>query len=276
MNSGHEASGPGPGGTGNGVLARIIQRRREPQSSLAPVIQPRFAPRADGFAPGDEAAPNALPSAAFRPEALPSGAFPAEARSPGAFRPEARSPGAFPAEALSPDAPAPEAQSPDVLLPAAPGVVRSGPPEASRTTASGSRFPQLIPWLVTATVGSAAEDGSASGGELVPLDPGPPSRGAPAASDWTGTSRAASREYHSEQRSYRSAAVPAGEPGHEAGARESSVTITIGHIEVRAAPAPPRPPRPEAPPRPKPAFRPRTTLADFLDGGGRPGGSGRR
>jgi len=66
----------------------------------------------------------------------------------------------------------------------------------------------------------------------------------------------------------------AGEPGHEAGAREPSVTITIGHIEVRAAPAPPRQ---QAPQRPKPAFRPQTTLAGFLDdGAGRPGGSGRR
>ncbi len=258
MSSEHEASGPGASRPGSGVLARMIRRSREPQSSLEPVIRPRFAPRtnsvpiAEDAAPAEDSAPGAPPLDLLAPEARPPDALPAGALSPDApVRP-----------ARPPAAPAPDAAPPGALLPEAPVAVISGLPERSRIARSGSRS-QHAPRAVTST----PDEG------LAPLDPGPPSRRARAASDWTGTSRAAGREYHSEQRSYRSV----GEPGHQAGAGEPPVTITIGHIEVRAAPAPQRPPRQEAPQRPKPPFRPRTTLADFLDNGaGRPGGSGRR
>jgi hypothetical protein len=264
MSSGHEASGPEASRPGSGVLARMIQRSREPQSSLEPVIQPRFAPRAAAFAPGDDPAPGSPPP----------GARPAEAPSPAAPAPQALAPSAPPPEALSPDVPAPEAVSPDELPPETPVAVIPDLPETSRVTGSGNRSPQLSPWPVTAT---PAEDDFASRDEPAPLDPGPPSYRARAASERAVTSRAAHREYRSEQRSYRSVVAVAGEEVREVGAREPAVTITIGHIEVRAAPAPQRPPRPprqEAPQRPKPAFRPQTTLADFLGNGA--GGSGRR
>lgn len=273
MSSAHEASGPEASRPGSGVLARMIQRSREPRSSLEPVIQPRFAPRAGGFVPGADAAlgADAAPAEDSASAARPPGLLPPDARPADAVPPEARPAGALPAEALSPDvparppaAPAPEGAPPDALPAEAPVAVISGLPGTSRVAGSGGRSAQHLPWVVT----SAPDEG------LAPPDAGPPSRRARAASDGAGTARSVGREYRSEQRSYRSAA---GEPGHQAGAGEPSVTITIGHIEVRAAPAPPRAPRPEAPQRPRPAFRPRTTLADFLDdGAGRPGGSGRR
>jgi hypothetical protein len=280
MSSGHEASGQEASRPGSGVLARMIQRSREPLSSLEPVIQPRFAPRAGGFAPGDDSAPDALPSDVLPPDALPSDAPPLDALPPDALPPEARPPDVLRSEALPPDALPPGGRSPGALPPAAPGAVISGLPGAFRVAESGYRSPRHVTSTPgggagTPAVGSAAEDDFASGDELTLLDAGRPSRRARAASDWPGPSRAAGREYLSEQRSYRSEAAVAGEPGHEAGAREPSVTITIGHIEVRAAPAPQRPPRRQAPQRPR--FRPQTTLAGFLDdGAGRPGGSGRR
>jgi hypothetical protein len=58
-------------------------------------------------------------------------------------------------------------------------------------------------------------------------------------------------------------ASAAQQPGHDGPA----ITISIGHIEVRAPEHPVQPRRQAAqvPQRPRPSFRPRTTLADFLD-----------
>jgi hypothetical protein len=273
MSSEHEASGPEASRPGSTVLARMIQRIREPRPWLEPVIQPLFAPRADRFAPGDDPAPDA-PS----PDVLPP-----EAPSPDVLPPDAPRPDVRPPEAFPPYVRPPEARSPDVLLPEASDAVAELPerpvtstpggrdyPPGGRARASGRgagppaapEFPSPAggfgPAATAFAAGFTAEDDLASDDGLALLLPGPPSR----------------REYRSEQRSYQSVARAAGVGGDGAGGREPPVTITIGHIEVRAAPVPPRP---QAPPRPKPAFRPQTTLADFLDGSaGRPGGSGRR
>jgi hypothetical protein len=46
------------------------------------------------------------------------------------------------------------------------------------------------------------------------------------------------------------------------GSRGPDITVTIGHIEVRAAQAPPASPAKPA----RPPFRPQVSLADFLNG----------
>jgi nicotinate-nucleotide--dimethylbenzimidazole phosphoribosyltransferase len=264
MSREHEASGFQASRNGSTVLARMIQRTREPRPSLEPVIRPLFAPPADGFAPGpdpvpppdlvvpDALAPDALAPDAVLPEVLALDAFPP---------PNPRPPDSGP-----PDGRAPEAPSPGVLLPEAPDAVMSTPssrrhPRAGQARAAdgdtGAPAAHVFP---SSAVGIAPADGPVSGHAPAPLDLVPLFR----------------REYVLEQRSHQSAAPAARVSADQEGARGPAVTITIGHIEVRAAAPAPRPPRPAAPPRPRPAFRPQTTLADFLaDGRGRLGGSGR-
>jgi hypothetical protein len=272
MSSEHKASAPETSQPASSVLARMIQRSREPQSSLEPVIRPRFVPRAGVLAPAGDPAPDAPPPAALPPAARPPDASPPAARPPGASPPGRRPPAAAPLGALSPDEPTPDALPSEPVTPRALAAGEiSDLPEAFRVPESP---PQHSLWPVTAGPG---EDDIPSGDGLAPLDPVPPSRRTRAASSRPGASRAAGREHRREQPGPQPMAALADDPGHAGDAGEPSVTITIGHIEVRAVQAPPRPPRPETPPRPRPAFRPQTTLADFLgDGAARPGGSGRR
>jgi hypothetical protein len=273
MSGEHEASGPQASRPGSTVLARMIQRTREPRPSLEPVIPPLFATRADRFVPGEDPAsdtpsPDLLPSDGPPPDVLALAAFSPDARLPHARPPEARQPEALAPEAPSPDVPFPEA--PDAAL-STPGRRHYRPDRRARASDGGASAPaaQEFPSSAGASgpateafaAGLVAQDDLGSANAPALLAPVPPFR----------------REYLSEQRSYRSAAPAAEVPADQERAPGPSVTITIGHIEVRAPSAPPRPPRPEPPPRPKPAFRPQTTLADFLDEGTiRPGRSGRR
>lgn len=248
MNGEHEASGQQASQPGSSVLSRMIQRTRERRPSLEPVIQPLFAPHADRFARGQDPVPDAPP-----PDLPPPDAPPSDVLALAAFPPDARQP---------------EVPPPDVLLPEAPDAAVSRP--SSRRyppddPAAAREFPSPAggsgPVMEAFAADIAAEDDLLSGNAPAFLPPVPPLR----------------REYPSAQRSYRSAAPASGVPAVQERAPGPSVTITIGHIEVRAAPAPQRPSRPEVPPRPRPAFRPQTTLADFLDDrADRPGGSGRR
>jgi hypothetical protein len=263
----HEAGGREVGAReasrpGSTVLARMIQRTREPRPSLEPVIQPLFAPRAGDFAPGEDPAPGALP-----PDLLPSDAPPPAVPGLEAFPLDAAPPRA-PSPYVIPEAPdAPISELPERPVTSTPVGRRYQPGGRARASASDggapvtSQFPPPADGSGRTMEAFAADldagDGLTPGDGPALLAPAPPPR----------------RQNLSAQRGYRSAA---GVPADRNRAQGPSVTITIGHIEVRAAP-PPRPPRVAAPPRPRPAFRPRTTLADFLDDGpGRPGGSGRR
>jgi hypothetical protein len=274
MSSEHEASGPQASRAGSTVLARMIRRTRELRPSLEPVIQPLFAPRTDGFVSGPDPAPDAPSPDQPPPDSLPPDVLALEAFPPYVRRPDARQREALPSETTSAG----------VLLPEALDAALADLPESSATSTRGGRrhppggrgrasgtaapaaheFPSpadgSAPAAGAFAAGFDAEAGLVSGDRpalLAPalLAPGPPPR----------------RENPAAQRGHRSAA---GVPADQEGAPGPAVTITIGHIEVRAAAPAARPPRPEAPPRPKPAFRPQTTLADFLDGGA--GGSGRR
>ena len=57
MSSEHETSRPDTSRPGSTVLARMIQRTREPVPSLEPVIQPLFAADAGAVAPGARSRP---------------------------------------------------------------------------------------------------------------------------------------------------------------------------------------------------------------------------
>jgi hypothetical protein len=279
MSSEREASGLQASRAGSTVLARMIQRTRELRPSLEPVIQPLFAPRTDGFVSGPDPAPDAPSPYQPPPDSLLPDVLALEA-----FPPYVRWPDARQREALRS-----ETTSAGVLLPEALDAALADLPESSATSTRGGRrhppggrgrasgtgapaapeFPSPADGSASATgafaAGFDAEAALVSGDRpallapapLAPalLAPGPPPR----------------RENPAAQRGYRSAARV---PADQEGAPGPAVTITIGHIEVRAAAPAARPPRPEAPPRPKPAFRPQTTLAGFLDGGA--GGSGRR
>jgi len=262
MSGEREASGQQATRPGSTVLARMIQRTREPRPSLEPVIRPLFAPRTDRFVPGEDPAPDAsspdlLPPDGPPPDVLALASFPPEARPPDARPPDPRPPDAGPPdapppEARQPDAPPPKAPSPGVLLLEPPDAAIPDLPESSAVPAPGRRRhpsdgrAHASGEAGAPAAGIAAEDDRGSGNAPMLLAPVLSPRRDKVTVD-------------------------------QEGASGPSVTITIGHIEVRAAPPSPRPPRPQAPPRPKPAFRPRTTLADFLDDGAvRPGGSGRR
>jgi hypothetical protein len=290
MSSEHQASGPQASRPGSSVLARMIQRSREPQSSLEPVIQPRFPPGADGFTLAGGPAPDALspednrlPPHGYKPvtpETLADeGSPPAGHGYPpghGGLTPTAGAtqprfpPGADgftlaggpAADALSPEDGAPEDSAP---------AGHGYPLDSGGVTPATHELPSAADGLGSATAAFAADD------EPAPPTLGPLARQVRAISGLPETFRAAEGEDRSRQHRYRSVPSAPGEPVGGATATNPSVTITIGHIEVRPVPSPQRPARQEAPQRPRPSFRPRTTLADFLDdGAGRPGGSGRR
>jgi hypothetical protein len=269
------------GGHADGVLARMIRRSREPLSSLEPVIQPRFATRGGGFAgPGDNPAPDALPPG----EPLLDARLPGAADTDISDLPEtsgaAGNDDRFPHRTYQPmisaapqgsGSPPASAGSPPGGA-RTPGVPGGAPAVHEFATAGGFR-----PASGTFPAGAAARDSFVPGDRPAPLVPDPLYGLAPAISGWPGPSQVAGNDYRPRQAGDRSVTALAEEAMTGVSARGPVVTITIGHIEVRAAPAPQRPAQPEAAPRPKPAFRPQTTLAEFLgDGAGRPRGSGRR
>lgn len=259
MSAGQGGTGQAPGRPGSGVLGRMVQRSRGPLSSLEPVIRPRFAPRAEGFVPGDGRPADVLAPAELDADAV-------DTRPPGLTVP-------------GQEAPAADLSGSPATLRAADGAghsprdgPRSVPREASGGDAAAAEraFPPtggLWPAAPALSGGATAWDaawgdtgrnGAASDGPA-PLEPSPL---IPAITARPGASRPATRS---------------ADPGNRASGASPPVTITIGHIEVRAAAVTQRPARQETTARPRPAFRPQTTLADFLDGdAAKRRGSGRR
>ena len=239
------------------MLARLVARARAPLSGLEPLIAPSFAlpaggPAADPGAPGDGF--GSLAPAADAAAGL------------GGPRPSARAGGLPDGDLASqgePAWPTPDPGRPALVLDARPDL--AGPRDAGGS-AGGARPSRTAGYAPVAAW--AAEVAPGSG-------PGEPHQDAQ-------RSRAAGPPAE------RGASAPPAERGASAppASPAAGITISIGHIEVRAARGPESRP---APPRSRPAFRPRLTLDDFLgDGGsasqdsasrdssGPAGGSGRR
>jgi translation initiation factor IF-2 len=228
---GRGGAGRPEGERGSGALARLVARAQAPLSGLEPLIAPRFAVPEGGLAadPGASGAGFGALAAAADDTAGPGGS-----------RPSAR-PGSRPDGALVPDGqpawPVPDPGRPVLGLDPRPGLV--GPRDAAGSTGEG-RPAQPAGYAPAA----------AWAGELAPRPgPGQPHQDA-------GLRRAAGPSAE------RGAGAPPAAPAAE-------ITISIGHIEVRAAREPGSRPVPSPS---RPAFRPRLALDDFLGDGG----SGRR
>jgi len=294
-------------GQGSIVLARMIQRSREPLSPLEPLVPPRFAPSGDGSAFGvDPGEPDALVLAAPVTEAaaLGGGASAAEASRSGASenrfprhrqRPRiGRTPGTAAEESTS----RPQGVSGDF-------VGETQPPIHPQTSGMPGSLTELA-HAGSAGEGAAEEPGSAAAGQAkhaaamigalaaqwvlqaqqtLEAQQSSESLGTPRSQldvaggmtgeslaagqllDGTGAGRA-DRVHAAEVRRGREALVleegPAGDAPAARGLHGDSpeITISIGHIEVRAAPEHRAQP---AQHRPRPPSRPQLTLADFLD-----------
>lgn len=234
-------SEPSGGPRDAGVRSRIVARSRGSLSGLEPLIPSRFAPRADRLpVPG-----LAVTDASAVPDAeddLAPGEWPGPGHYPAGLdwgsSPAPR--GEHPAAHGRPDAGGTAAGDPGRLAPRTPRPATEASP---RPGGRGAPGPSLAPPKVSA--GPAESSATADRDATVAghLSAGP------------------------------------GEPGPAAAAQVTTpgpVIISIGHIEVRAAAEPrSRPTERTAPPSPRPAFRPRVTLADFLDGDAGQPGTGR-
>jgi hypothetical protein len=214
------------------LIERMILRARAPLSSLEPIAPVRFAlrqqidetPFTEVAAEPAEAPDHSLPPP---PRAIGQNALPGERPpSPGLVPPETTLPGPItPADVQRPRARRDRRDQVDrsesVLVPAAPGAASEGP--AVHATAAEVRTEPIGPVQpipVTARLRPADLPGHAEGGVQAPA-----------------------------------ADTAADEPAHG-----PDITVTIGHIEVRAAsPAPARPARVP--------FRPQVSLNDFLGNG---------
>lgn len=252
------------------VLERMIRRSRGPLSAAQPLIPPVYAPVPLA---GDDGGQPSRPL-------------------PGSDLPWAGVPRAVPrADAPPGDAPAAHstrASWGDRLAPAAPRAADWTPVAPARRAGSTGRAwaAELIgptgPAGATGHAGAAGTTGA--DGATGPEGPaGHP--GADAAGPAEGRGPAAILELPASwvadpgPAAHRPGLPPAGGraelPSPEAAAGPA-LTITIGHIEVRAAPdARPRPERARPDPSPRQPFRPQVTLAEFLGRTG-PGQAQRR
>jgi hypothetical protein len=243
----------------NTVLARMVERARGALSSAEPLIPSRFAAGGDGFAPG------VLPSGDTDP----------------AWRPN---PGQLPAEAV---VPAGTTAATEAMAPA--GTTAAARRSASAETSAPHGNPvrhlsediQEIAQVVAEKPGAASTSVDAAASHVTPLShvtPASPVRGT---SPVSGTSLAPRpTDAHDVAATPDVGLVPTGDASRVAAssmagislpadpaAGSPEITITIGHIEVRAAT-----PSQQGQQRDRPQFRPRVSLGDFLARGedGRP------
>jgi hypothetical protein len=226
----------GTGARAGAVRSRIVARSRGPLTGLEPLIPSRFAPRADGLPLAGSAGGDAGLSA-------DDGLAPGEPSGPGPRRGPA-------------------------------GLDRGGGPAARGGPATGGARSDLGPaagdhgWPAPHTPGPPA-------GASLGAGPRPPAP-APVPAEVTATAVPLAAGVDREGDTAGLAPARPGEPWPAAGAAVTApgpVIISIGHIEVSAAADPRARPAAErpGPARPRPAFRPRVTLTDFLDGdAGRP------
>lgn len=239
------------------LLERMIQRTRAPLSVVEPRSRPRFASSSSLF----DARESAVQPVAL-PEAPAPGLGPAQPSARRA-RPDDDSPGR---------ASTGSAQEVEQRLPAARRSVRrtasghpskpqndddfaaasevTGPPpqpSAGRSASTGDRSATLTP---------AAVSGRPTADRLEPLPADTPPGERTAVPLWRADHLLA-RPLDSDDE--RRAPGPREHERATRGEPQPKVTISIGHIEVRAAPA--------GPPAPSPTpFRPQVSLAAFLDG----------
>jgi len=238
-------------------LARMVERARGSLSSAEPLIPSRFAAGGDGFAPG------VLPSGDTDPAWRPGpGQLPAEAAVPAGTTPatEATAPAGTTAAART-TAPA-EATAP----------AETSAPHGTPVRHLGEDM-QQIARVAAEMPGAASTSVDAAASHVTPpsyVTPASPVRGT---SPMSGTSLPPrDADAHDVAATPDAGLVPArGVPRVAAAsvagislpanpaAGSPEITITIGHIEVRAAPS-----SQQSPQRGRPQFRPRVSLGDFL------------
>jgi len=246
-------------------LARMVERARGSLSSAEPLIPSRFAAGADGLAPG--VLPSGDTDPAWRPDL---GQLPAEAAVPAGTTAatEATAPAGTTAAART-TAPA-EATAP----------AETSAPHGTPVRHLGEDMRQIAR-VAAEMPGAASTSVDAAASQVTPpsyVTPASPVRGT---SPMSGTSLPPrDADAHDVAATPDAGLVPAGDVPRVAAVRGTSVqpasvagisvptnpaagspeiTITIGHIEVRAAPS-----SQQSPQRGRPQCRPRVSLGDFL------------
>ncbi len=269
------------------LLERMILRTRAPLSSLQPLAQPLYAPAAEAgplpWHPRSDAMSADIAEAAAGPgRTIEHGQA---VGSHAGWRPRERPPaGDLAAPALGvPDGDevvVGKAEPAGTRAPSTSGSPRQPPASDQPDPSAEQPTPQPSPAVPTRF--SPPPSAQAPPGELGPDGESQPAPAAPArqaaeAPIGTGVTPASGEWFSAESRpgpSEEQGAVSArilpaslaapgavGPPARQTPDVDTSppeVTISIGHIEVRSAPA--------TAPRPKPAFRPQVSLADFLAG----------
>jgi hypothetical protein len=270
------------------VRRRMIERSRRPLSSIEPLIPPRYAPGAGG-PPGDAAGltPDPGPLTAVLAGLADA---PAHDGADGAGTRAAR-------EAVSRETAATGAAKPATAAARAAVTAAAAP---ARHDAEATRAANLTPGAATAGDGTEAAREARAPGQGARRADGPLVAGADQPTRSHVVSVRATRTTRDHDASHPEPAPPgwgvippaplradgqagadvlagadladlAGWPGRAGRSGGPDVVITIGHIEVRAAPpAGPQGPQvrqpgwQQVPRRPRPGFTPRVPLADFL------------
>jgi hypothetical protein len=213
------------------VLQRMIERTRAPLSSLEPLAGPSFAPLVQQWPGEGQAEAESVPDPITAVQGRPRGAAIIEpARVAAAVPPEDR-PGPHPSASASRPEPDPAPERAAAAQPER--AVTQRPAGARVSTSDRSPTETGEPTGVPATIAATAA-------RIRPAPPtdsrqAPPPRSAP----------------------------PRAPAAHDAADTGPTVTISIGHIEVRAAPASERS---------RPPVQPRVSLEEFLN----PNRNGRR
>jgi hypothetical protein len=233
------------------LLQRMVMRTRAPLSSAEPATRPLFAPGDPGLALGVAGIPE-----------VSADAFAASPISGPATRPPLigeRVVGSQPGREISADASPPIRATPPG---GRPGVERDRRQDAGEALGIAASLNQRG----AATAASAGRDEGMSTATASPptlpvsptdsTEPPPqsPAERPPESVDRPPAPADAADRVRPRQQFLR---PPANDPVAAAPATAPQVTISIGHIDVRAAPPP-------APARSRPAFRPRVSLDEFL------------
>jgi hypothetical protein len=235
------------------LLQRMVMRTRAPLSSAQPATRPFFAPGDPGLALG---VPDRSEGSAEAFPASPT-AGPATRRLTGERAPEPRSEDAD--REVSADASTPARATPAGQRDGAEWDRRQESGEAPGSAApldqTGAGTAGRDEVMSAATPGRDEIVSATATPPAVPVSPAGSTEPASPSSlaDQPPAPTAAGRV----RRRQPSLRPPANEPAAAAPATALEVTISIGHIDVRAAPPP-------APARSRPAFRPRVTLDEFL------------
>jgi hypothetical protein len=244
------------------VLARLVERSRERLSSLEPLTPSRFAAGAGGFGPAGGRLTSdggSAPDSRFTPgggfasggdhtagrDHAAGGAYPAGNGYPAGRDPAAAGGAAADVLAL-PGAAAPGGEAAAASGnrafpgPAPGGRARPSTVPVPRAAPGGHDGPGIPISGISRSLGPRSPDTEGAETQLTALDRG---LGHDASPDGPGATRIA---------------IPSGAAG-------PALTITIGHIEVAAAPAAASRPREQAPQRSRQPSRPLVSLSDFLD-----------